>query len=71
MQLFFLDYSSAFNTIRPGKLIEKLTNLGVPTPTCKWIFSLIDLIRWGWTAGSLGLNNVLDYRDNNNLILNL
>jgi len=27
----FLDYKSAFNTIQPGKLIEKLVDLGVPS----------------------------------------
>ncbi len=30
--LLFLDYSSAFNTIRPMKLTSKLVDLGVPTP---------------------------------------
>ncbi len=36
-RLLFLDYSSAFNTIRPVKLTSKLVDLGVPTPTCNWI----------------------------------
>lgn len=31
-----LDGSSVFNTICPRKLNEKLTNLGVPPPTCNW-----------------------------------
>lgn len=37
----FLDYSSAFNTIRPGRLTENLTDLGVPTPTCSWILDYL------------------------------
>jgi len=40
-RMLFLDYSSAFNTIRPGKLIKKLTDLGVPTPTCNWILDFL------------------------------
>ncbi|KAK0144491.1 putative RNA-directed DNA polymerase from transposon X-element [Merluccius polli] len=40
-RMLFLDYSSAFNTIRPGKLIRKLTDLGVPTPTCNWILDFL------------------------------
>ncbi len=36
-RLLFLEYSSAFNTIRPMKLTSKLVDLGVPTPTCNWI----------------------------------
>jgi len=37
VRLLFLDYSSAFNTIRPMKLTSKLMELGVPTTTCNWI----------------------------------
>ena len=40
-RILFLDYSSAFNTIRPGKLTEKLTDLGVPAPTCNWILDFL------------------------------
>lgn len=36
-----LHYSSAFNTIRPGKLIMKLTDLGVPSTTCSWILDFL------------------------------
>lgn len=39
--MLFLDYSSAFNTIRPGRLIMKLADLGVPTPTCNWILDFL------------------------------
>ena len=41
VRMIFLDYSSAFNTIRPGKLIGKLADLGVPTPTCNWILDFL------------------------------
>ncbi|KAJ8364789.1 hypothetical protein SKAU_G00136200 [Synaphobranchus kaupii] len=41
VRMLFLDYSSAFNTIRPMKLIVKLTDLGVPTPTCNWILDFL------------------------------
>ena len=40
-RMLFLDYSSAFNTIRPMKLTMKLANLGVPTPTCNWILDFL------------------------------
>ena len=40
-RMLFLDYSSAFNTIRPMKLTVKLANLGVPTPTCNWILDFL------------------------------
>ncbi|XP_037553881.1 contactin-associated protein-like 5 [Nematolebias whitei] len=39
--MLFLDYNSVFNTIRPGKQIEKLTDLGVSTPTCNWILDFL------------------------------
>lgn len=34
--LLFLDYSSAFNTIRSLKLTVKLADLEIPTPTHNW-----------------------------------
>ena len=39
--MLFLDYSSAFDTIRPMKLTVKLANLGVPTSTCDWILDFL------------------------------
>ncbi len=39
--LLFLDYSSAFNTIRPLKLTAKLADLGVPTPSRNWILDFL------------------------------
>ena len=35
--MLFIDYSSAFNTIVPSKLINKLRTLGLNTPLCNWI----------------------------------
>ena len=36
-RILFVDFSSAFNTITPGLLQDKLRQLSVPEPTCRWI----------------------------------
>ena len=36
-RMLFIDYSSAFNTIRPGKLMERLLELNVPTKLSLWL----------------------------------
>ncbi|KAI2645121.1 hypothetical protein H4Q32_027825 [Labeo rohita] len=41
VRMLFLDYSYAFNTIRPGKLIKKLTDLGITTSICNWILDFL------------------------------
>lgn len=41
VRMLFVDYSSAFNTILPHKLLNKLVNLGIPHPTCMWIYSFL------------------------------
>lgn len=41
VRMLFLDYSSAFNTIRPAKLIVKLIDLGLPATTCNWILDFL------------------------------
>lgn len=41
VRMLFVDYSSAFNTILPGKLMNKLMDLGIPYPTCMWIKSFL------------------------------
>lgn len=41
VRMLFIDYSSAFNTIRPAKLIVKLTDLGLPATTCNWILDFL------------------------------
>jgi hypothetical protein len=35
--MLFIDYSSAFNTIVPTKLITKLRTRGLNTSLCNWI----------------------------------
>ena len=37
----FSDYSSAFNTIVPSKLINKLRTLGLNTSICNWILDFL------------------------------
>ena len=41
MRLLFIDYSSAFNTIVPSKLITKLRTLGLNTSLCNWILDFL------------------------------
>ena len=45
--MLFIDYSSAFNTIEPTKLITKLSILGLNTSLCNWILDfLMGRPRW-------------------------
>ena len=41
VRLLFIDYSSAFNTIVPSKLITKLRILGLNTSLCNWILDFL------------------------------
>ncbi|KAK3535797.1 hypothetical protein QTP70_021110 [Hemibagrus guttatus] len=41
MRLLFVDFSSAFNTIMPTLLQNKLTQLSVPSSICQWITSFL------------------------------
>ena len=41
VRMLFLDYSSAFNTIVPSKLITKLRTLGLSTSLCNWILDFL------------------------------
>jgi gmma-aminobutyric acid receptor subunit gamma/cGMP-dependent protein kinase 2 len=41
VRTLFIDYSSAFNTIVPSKLITKLRTLGLITSVCKWILDFL------------------------------
>ncbi|XP_063058326.1 15-hydroxyprostaglandin dehydrogenase [NAD(+)]-like [Engraulis encrasicolus] len=36
-RLLFIDFSSAFNTILPSRLVDKLSSIGIPHSTCLWI----------------------------------
>jgi hypothetical protein len=40
-RLLFIDYSSAFNTISPFKLYDKLTLLGLNVNLCKWVLDFL------------------------------
>ncbi len=50
-RILFVDLSSAFNTIIPDTLQNKLIQLSVPTPICQWITSFLtdrqQLVRLG------------------------
>ncbi len=52
----FVDFSSAFNTIIPDTLQDKLTQLSVPTSICQWITSFLtdrqQLVRLGQISSS-------------------
>ena len=41
IRILFVDFSSAFNTIRAKNLVEKLLKLNVDTHTIKWIISFM------------------------------
>ncbi len=41
MRILFVDISSAFNTIMPDTLQNKLAQLSVPTSICQWITSIL------------------------------
>ena len=41
VRMLFIDYSSAFNTIVPVKLITKLRTLGLNTSLCNFILDLL------------------------------
>ncbi len=49
--ILFVDFSSAFNTIMPDLLSDKLKQLSVPTSICQWITSFLtdrqQLVRLG------------------------
>ncbi|KAI3368101.1 hypothetical protein L3Q82_007805 [Scortum barcoo] len=41
MKCFERDYSSAFNTIVPSKLVTKLRDLGINSALCDWILNFL------------------------------
>ena len=41
VRMLFIDYSSAFNTIIPSRLLSKLVDLGLNISLCKWIFDFL------------------------------
>ncbi|KAI3352083.1 hypothetical protein L3Q82_020909 [Scortum barcoo] len=56
MRMLFIDYSSAFNTIVPSKLITKLRDLGLNSALCDWILNFLtgrpQAVRMGSTTSS-------------------
>ncbi len=56
VRILFVDFSSAFNTIIPEILQNKLTHLSVPTSVCQWITSFLtdrqQLVRLGKFSSS-------------------
>ncbi len=56
VRILFVDFSSAFNTIIPDTLQNKLTQLSVPTSVCQWITSFLtdrqQLVRLGKYSSS-------------------
>ncbi|KAI3376519.1 hypothetical protein L3Q82_016972, partial [Scortum barcoo] len=69
VRMLFIDYSSAFNTIVPSKLITKLRDLGLNSALCDWILNFLtgrpQAVRMGSTTSStLTLNtNLADLHD--------
>ena len=41
VRILFIDFSSAFNTIIPSKLITKLSDLGINTSLCNWVLDFL------------------------------
>ena len=39
--MLFIDYSSAFNTIVPSKLVIKLETLGFDPTLCSWVLDFL------------------------------
>uniref|UniRef100_A0A3B5R0L5 Reverse transcriptase domain-containing protein n=1 Tax=Xiphophorus maculatus TaxID=8083 RepID=A0A3B5R0L5_XIPMA len=61
VRMLFVDFSSAFNTILPQRLVSKLANLGLPSATCSWILDFLtgrsQRVRLGpHTSTALSLN---------------
>ncbi len=56
VRTLFVEFSSAFNTIIPNRLLPKLTQLSVPTSVCQWINSFLtdrqQLVRLGKFSSS-------------------
>ncbi|XP_062859991.1 polycystin-1 [Trichomycterus rosablanca] len=41
IRMLFIDFSSAFNTVIPTKLVAKLSDLGISTPMCNWVLNFL------------------------------
>ncbi|KAI4875490.1 hypothetical protein NFI96_030045, partial [Prochilodus magdalenae] len=73
VRMLFIDYSSAFNTIIPAKLIPKLTDLGLYSHLCNWVLDfLTGLITDGdETAYRDEVSALSEWCCRNNLSLNI
>ena len=40
-RILFIDFSSAFNTIPPNRLFQKLLDMGVHTSLCRWVLDFL------------------------------
>ena len=62
VRVLFIDFSSAFNTMLPSKLYNKLVSLGVETSLCNWILSYLQgrtqRVRINSTLSSSATTNV-------------
>ena len=41
VRMLFVDFSSAFNTILPDRLIDKMQNLSIDSSTCQWVLDFL------------------------------
>lgn len=41
VRMLFIDFSSAFNTVIPQHLVEKLQTIGISTPLCNWLLDFL------------------------------
>ncbi len=66
IRMLFVDFSSAFNTISPMKLIGKLSTLGLSTTLCNWILDFLtnrpQTVRIGSKGVEQGEQRVQTYR---------
>ena len=46
VRMLFIDYSSAFNTIVPSKLVIKLETLGLDPALCNWVLDFLTAAPW-------------------------
>ncbi|KAI5617008.1 gastrula zinc finger protein XlCGF28.1-like, partial [Silurus asotus] len=57
-RMLFVDFSSAFNTIIPSKLICKLLDLGINTSTCNWVMDFLTKRPQQVRSGSICSNTI-------------
>ncbi|KAF0029535.1 hypothetical protein F2P81_018640 [Scophthalmus maximus] len=58
VRMFFIDFSSAFNTVIPSKLISKLRQLGISNPLCNWFMDVLTNRPQAVKVGSLSSSTV-------------